>query len=82
MPPDYLPRARFEDYIRTHESDVNAHGALRRIDSEDQAETDGKMSDRISSLERWQAYITGGLALLTFLVATGVITAVVELLRR
>lgn len=82
MPPDYVPRGEFEGYARRHQADVNAHAAFRRVDSEDEAESLGKLEDRLTALERWRWIITGAIGMLTFLVSSGLIAIVIELWRR
>lgn len=82
MPPDWLPRGEFEGYTRRHEADEDAHGKLiRRLRTEGD-EVREAYDSRLGALERWRWIITGAVGMLTFLASTGVIAAVVELLRK
>lgn len=80
-PVDPVPRAEFQGYVDRHENDDDAHGHLVR-----RLQTEGlnvrlAFELRVSALERWQQRIIGAGALLSFLVAAGIVAAVVELIR-
>ncbi len=82
MPPPGLSRNEFEGYVRRHEDDIDAHGSLVRRLQQEGLTIRLAFESRVGALEQWQQRIIGAVAMLTFLAAAGVITAVVELLRR
>lgn len=82
MPPEAATRQEFEGYIRRHESDKYAHAPMQAELTAEVLKLVEENGRRLNRLELWQARVVGGLAVLTVLVASGVITAVIELLRR
>jgi hypothetical protein len=81
---DYLPdwRRELDGYIRRHEADHFAHAAMRH-DLRNELGADVMAWDRrLTSLERWQQRVIGAGGMLSLLLLSGVLVAVVELLRK
>lgn len=58
---------------------MNAHAAFRRVDSEDRAEAEGRLGDRVRALENWRWFISGGLAIMALILGSGTVVGLVEL---
>jgi len=79
---DPLWRRELDGYIRRHEDDGFAHAPMRHDFRAEMVADFLSHSVRLDSLEQWRDRIIGAVAMLTFLVTAGVITAVIELLRK
>lgn len=82
MPPDGdLGRSEFQGYVERHESDQYAHAAMRHTLRNELLGDALMLQRRLSALEAWQNRVIGALAMLSFLIVSGIIATVVELIR-
>jgi hypothetical protein len=77
-----VQRLEFEGYVRRHEADAFAHGALMERTSFTGGREGEVINSRLTALERWQQRIIGAGIFASVLIAGGLVGLVIELFRK